>query len=73
MVRRALRLRTTSSSPTHAISVWRRDLAGTAWAWSCLCGERYRKDLPDHDAALSEGRAHESAARNPAAAAARTA
>lgn len=59
--------------PAHAVTVWRRDHAGTRWAWSCVCGTRYRDDLPDHDSASAQARAHENAARNAATESARTA
>jgi hypothetical protein len=42
----------------HHLTVWARDLKQTAWAWSCSCGVRYRKNLPSHGAARTEAHDH---------------
>lgn len=45
-------------NPKHAITVWKRDRLGTAWAWSCHCGRRYDTDQPTDKAARDQANAH---------------
>lgn len=52
----------------HGITVWNLDWPSRGrFAWSCVCGQRYRDPFAIPEAASAEGHAHLNAATRPTA------